>query len=902
MKYQIGQRWVSLTEPELGPAIITEVLAKTISVSFPNSEGMRTYGFKSAPLKRLSFEEGDKVETLEGTSFLISARVEQDGLFFYMDADENILCETQLTYEMNHNRPEEKLFTGHTDAHELFLLRHKTHELKKMYQQFSSKGLMGPRVSLLDHQIYLANKISQSLHPRVLLSDEVGLGKTIEAGLLIHHAILNDKAKRVLIILPSSLNYQWFVEMLRKFNLVFAVVNEQTPLESGVNPFLENHLVIASINLLKGAAKARELLDQVEWDLVVADEVHKYQQSNSVEEGTIGEFEILRSLTNRIPSVFLLTATPMQAGEFEHFRRLQLLDPNRFSDFDKFQEEQKDYSVIAKLVEKIENNETDNKDKKKIQELIKEENLPPQDTIKKLLDLFGTGRIFYRNTRQQMDQEFSFFKERILHPYALKTSKGTKETKNYQTKLAWFVDFLHQHPNDKVLLIGKLKNEILKLEKDIAKISATIKVGTFHSDLSLMARDRQAAYFSEPDGSQVLLCTEIGSEGRNFEFSHHLVLFDIPEDPELLEQRIGRLDRIGQTKDINIHVPYIEGGREEFFFRWYDEGLEAFKSATQGGDEIKSTLEKSIELIEDSKNWDKIISQTKENYLEVQTKLAAGRNRLVELNSFDPVKSKSLVKEIRKFEDNTILCDYLESVFQLFGVDSDEIGGDSYFISPGNNMFIPSFPNLPSDGLGFTYDRTEALEREDRKFMSWDYPMVSGAMDLILSQQFGSFTTCSWKSEATSKVIFECFFSIEAVAPQELRPMIFFPPTLIRVLIDSKENIFTDKYSKEDMDEKITTARSKSVARADKFPKDGVKKVLATANVEAIKLSEQVITQALESMQRHYNTEISRLEHLKRLDSPVSELEIDGWNHHLQILTESFKKATPQLDSIRLIL
>ena len=84
-------------------------------------------------------------------------------------------------------------------------------------------------------------------------------------------------------------------------------------------------------------------------------------------------------------------------------------------------------------------------------------------------------------------------------------------------------------------------------EKLLKERIASLNIGVFHSGLSFVARDRQAAYFSDPAGAQILLCTEIGSEGRNFEFAHHLVLFDLPLYPDLLEQRIGRLDRIGQT-------------------------------------------------------------------------------------------------------------------------------------------------------------------------------------------------------------------------------------------------------------------------------------------------------------------------------------------------------------------
>ena len=105
-------------------------------------------------------------------------------------------------------------------------------------------------------------------------------------------------------------------------------------------------------------------------------------------------------------------------------------------------------------------------------------------------------------------------------------------------------------------------------------------------DSRSVQRDRNAAWFAEPDGARLLICSEIGSEGRNFQFAHHLVLFDLPLNPELLEQRIGRLDRIGQTQDIHIHVPYLAHSPQEVLARWYHEGLNAFECNLEGGNEL----------------------------------------------------------------------------------------------------------------------------------------------------------------------------------------------------------------------------------------------------------------------------------------------------------------------------
>jgi len=134
-------------------------------------------------------------------------------------------------------------------------------------------------------------------------------------------------------------------------------------------------------------------------------------------------------------------------------------------------------------------------------------------------------------------------------------------------RLLWLVKLLRELDPQKVLLIGRTIEKAEALDAALRR-HLTVKTGIFHEGLTLVQRDRNAAWFAEPDGARLLICSEIGSEGRNFQFAHHLVLFDLPLNPELLEQRIGRLDRIGQTEDIQIHVPYLAHSPQEVLARW----------------------------------------------------------------------------------------------------------------------------------------------------------------------------------------------------------------------------------------------------------------------------------------------------------------------------------------------
>jgi ATP-dependent helicase HepA len=160
--------------------------------------------------------------------------------------------------------------------------------------------------------------------------------------------------------------------------------------------------------------------------------------------------------------------------------------------------------------------------------------------------------------------------------------------------LKWLSELLGDLGEEKVLVITKTRE---LAEEVLAELESAmgVKGAVFHEALTLLQRDRNAAFFAEEEGARVLVCSEIGSEGRNFQFARHLVLYDLPEDVDLLEQRIGRLDRIGQKGTIQVHVPYLPGSDEEIRLRWLHEGLDAFRASPPGAAEIQRELRFDLE-------------------------------------------------------------------------------------------------------------------------------------------------------------------------------------------------------------------------------------------------------------------------------------------------------------------
>ena len=892
-----GQRFMSETEPELGLGILVNVESKTVKISFLASKTERVYGSKGAPIKRVIFSTGDEVTLRSGQKLTIEDVIDNEGLAAYRSLDQ-VFDERELSDSLSFNKPEDRLFNGSIDSPGLFELRFKTLFHRNRMTQSPARGFVGGRMDLIPHQFYVAEQIVDRLIPRVLLADEVGLGKTIEAGLALHQLILSERVKRALILVPDSLVYQWFIEMLRKFNLSFVTMNQETHLEPGTNPFTENDLVIVNIGLLKGAEMARTMMKEATWDIMVVDEAHQLKWS---QEHISTEYKIVQMIAKRSKGLLLLTATPEQLGMEGHFARLKLLDPDRFFDFSKFLEETTHYEEVATIA----------------RDLLKKGGADSEAKLAELQDLHGPGRIFFRNTRNRMSKHFSFFPKRILHAYPLESKKtlylGLEDEEtigpSFDMKLDWLTEFSSRHAGEKILLITKSKTKVMCLETLLKDRFPGMKIAAFHSGLSFLARDRQAAYFADPEGADILLCTEVGSEGRNFEFAHHLVLFDLPMFPDLLEQRIGRLDRIGQESDIHIHVPYIMTSYDEVLYQWYNTGMDAFVHSAKGASVVHQQLQGLLEeylnkpelCFKDPHVLQEFLETTISEFKTVTHKLEEGRDILVELNSFKEDVAKKLVDEVKKFDEETNLINYMNVVFQELGVDIEDLDDEVYFIKPSDNMYVPYFPNLQVDGVRITYDRKTALRREDVEFLTWDHPMVVGVIDLILSNTFGNMSVMMRKKSGQSKTYIETFFKLHVIAPKSLSPERFFPPTPIRILVDSSGENLSLKFDKSDIDERVTSADAETVRKARGLPKAAVQKVLQNAHQHALAEAQDLKKKYKQDMINHLEREKTRLIKLKAVNPVVRPEEIESITEQIAVLTKCYEEAEVVLDSMRVI-
>jgi ATP-dependent helicase HepA len=868
MKIQpfIGQRYLSEAEPELGLGVISELADKSFTIFFKTTTERRNYSIFNAPLRRVLFEAGDEI-ILEDQSKHLIDRVEiQNDLATYVCGDLNIL-EQELSSHLVFNRPEEKLYQGFCDDLGLFKLRAETRKHYMAWKCFRYKGFLGARINFLPHQLFVASKVSQAANKRFVLADEVGLGKTIEASLLIHRFLLMGSVKSVLIIVPDALVNQWFVELYRKFNFTFSVFNRETLLAEKGNPFSGNPLSIVSLSLLRASAKAREYILETNFEMLVVDEAH--QLRIDVEE----EKTFFTKLSSPTFCTLFLSATPEHKGSRDHFEKLKLLDPKSYQTFEDFQVRLDRSQLLSELLESIKDNKEYKKESHYL-DLVKlyprVKDLDEKSLIEVISVLGGPGKNLIRNTRKSVVNKYIFFPERRLHPYFIEYDVVKEE--GLHQKLVWLVKFLEGIGSDKVLLICRSKELVLMIEEYLRRHTVGIKTGTFHSDLSLLARDRQAAYFHDTDGAQILLCTEIGSEGRNFEFCHHLVLFDLPERPDLIEQRIGRLDRIGQKHHIELHVPVLKNDQEELSFLWLHEGINIFERyrnyANLIYEENREELEAILEAV-DFKKF-KIFKKKIEGKIgKLDLEFLKHRDYLIEINSYHEESALAIVKELKSFEKDHQLSMYLDLVFHHFGVDSEALDQQIHYIKPSDNMFIPYFPHLPSDGLRFTFDRHTAMEREDVHFMSWEHPLVQGIMELILSEGYGNANLSSRLKPGKSYL--ECFFLYTPQKSKNVDIFSYLHPFTLRVLIDSSLEDLSSKWDSSFLDQNSAAAKVevlKSLSRS----KDKINQLIAKSR--EIMLA-QLEIKKVETKEKLLSAKENELSFWQVLESDNDQFEVE---------------------------
>ena len=915
MSFAIGQRWISETENSLGLGMITALDFRSVTLHFPATDETRIYAVAQAPLTRIALNKGEQLHHQTGWQGEVLDVQEMNGLLFYLvknsQGEDVIINEKELSPIISFSQAKDRLFSAQIDRSEHFALRYQT--LLHQQAQFQSplRGLRGNRAGLIPHQLHIAQEVGNRINPRVLLADEVGLGKTIEAGMILQNQLFAEKVQRVLIIVPETLQHQWLVEMLRRFNLHFSLFDEERCedfAEQSINPFSTENLIICALDWLKAHPHRVQQAIEAEFDCLIVDEAHHLAWS---ENAPSAAYLLVEQLANAIPSVLLLTATPEQLGLESHFARLRLLDPERFYDYQAFLKEQENYQPVADAVQSLLSEKPLSAvEKNHISDLLNEQDVEPlfkalachnddekqaarQELIQNLIDRHGTSRILFRNTRQGIKG----FPHRVYHQVTIDATEADE-------KIHWLIDFLKSHRNEKILVICKTAQTAIQLEQ-ILREKEAIRSAVFHERMSIIERDRAAAYFSDSEnGAQVLLSSSIGSEGRNFQFACNLVLFDLPKNPDLLEQCIGRLDRIGQTRDVQIYVPCLSGSAQQDLARWYHEGLNAFEQTCPIGMALFEQYETLLKVRSENKaDFEQLILQTQKQAKALRLALEKGRDRLLELNSNGGEKAQRLAAEIAQTDNSPQLVDFALNLFDIIGVEQDDLGENSIIITPTGTMLVPDFPGLKEEGVTVTFDRQLALAREELEFLTWDHPMIRQGIDLIASGDIGkaSMALLVNKQLPAGTLLVELIYMIESQSPKDLQLNRFLPPTPVRLLLDSKGNNLAGQVNFDTLQNKLKPLSKDIANKMVKMARPNIEQLIKIGDHKMTEIAQAKIQEASRLANQTLSTELNRLIALKAVNKNIRQAEIDVLEKQRVLSLEELSKASWRLDSLRVI-
>jgi ATP-dependent helicase HepA len=843
------------------------------------------------------------------------------------------LREDRMAGTLTLDTPKERLMAGQRDGITLFDLRRRVLDYRCRMTRSAVHGFVGGRVELIPHQFAIAAAVTGRRFPRVLLADETGLGKTIEAGLILHRLATVGRVNRILVIVPDALVVQWFVELARRFNLRFRILDEgvatfRPSVAATDEPFLDEPFGLCSFSYLNAAsAPLRKQLLHGGWDVVVVDEAHHLGPEGAL-------FALVRQFSDVVRRIILITATPGHLHARSHYSRLRLLDPHRYTTYERIKAESRTFEQIARMAQALASGRQ--VDARRLDDLAHLLDLPVNEIKRNLtnaagrrrllltfIDRHGTGRVMFRTTRRTVggfpgrrahliplaagDEGDSIrrrFDREVLRDGGLLPATAAIVLTD-DPRVSWLEDFLRRRREEKILLICRTSRKVNALYGELEK-RLTVKVGRYHEEMTLVQRDRNAAWFAEPDGAVLLLCSEIGSEGRNFQFARHLVFFDLPVDAELLEQRIGRLDRIGQRGVVNVFVPFVRGSGGEILARWYHEALNAFEKHVPAAGWVTRRFFKALMVLvgaPDRKSaearLDRLIRSGRISAARQQRQIESGRDRLLELDALPPQQVQELIEEIRTIDADPGFAAMVERLLDVWGIVMEAIAPDIYRLIPDHRYADP-LPGFRPSGLTVTTDRATAMTREDLGFLTWDHPLVTGAMDLFLGKGRGNAAFAHWQTSGKPDVFLEMMFVIEAAASAGRYERPFLPPVPIRVVVDRRlrdgERALPDPPAV-----RLVNGSASLFAKILPAAVPLLPEMLEAGRAAARTKALPIIEDAYRAAGRAMDDAVERLEALGRVNAAIRTSEIDDLRMERQTVLEAVSTARVRLDALRLV-
>lgn len=867
-------RWAAAPGTGVGVVTATGANGHQVHVHLDSGED-QIFAWPNEALERMLFDAGDDVHlTADDEVGVVSSVSDLKGRAVYAVNLPGGLRKTVLEDGLRRavlTDPLELMRRGQLHSARSVNLRLAATRLLFAHQYDELSSLSNSRVEIKPHQVGVLHRVATSYPHRFLLADEVGLGKTVEAGLILKELKARGTAQRVLVLAPSGIVGQWQFELKTKFNEIFAQLNAQSAAYLEANHPGENVWAIGS-NVITSSAFASwtdrriKEIALADWDMVIVDEAHHARRTRGNLAGT-RLFRLVQQLADpeyaSSRAMLFLTATPMQLDPFELYSLIELLDPTLFPSHDDFEVHRLELAGLNNTVDGVRRWPALARPAKEgLVEEISEwvgggaeeirKNMKSTSSRELLVDdllrKHRLSEVLVRNRKAVVggfmpraagvwEVELSEPEWEAYHAVTQYAREGFERARIEQNNALGFlmVSFQKMICSSSAALRNSLLRRIEKLEQEVGgatglsaeqeeeideqqtaevpddvlatqfyedtadeieelqhlvqllgaipldaktaelrsrldeiaetdanprvliftqfldtqtylsdHIAAPWTVHIFNGGLTPAEKDQVVARFREQDGLQILVSTEAGGEGRNFQFCHMLVNYDLPWNPMKVEQRIGRIDRIGQKHPVTIFNMSTTGTIEERVLEVLTRRIGLFEETVGGLDPILGDVERDLRRIL-SLAGERRAEALEEFEARLESRVADARaveQRLADLimdtKSFRQDEVRELLERKGTLSSEELKA-FVLGVLTELGVKVERHPSiDQVFSLRLRGRFADEFPTTVRDGDNrvVTFDPPTALEHEEVEFLAFGHELVDDVVAFVRRREY----------------------------------------------------------------------------------------------------------------------------------------------------------------------
>jgi ATP-dependent helicase HepA len=960
-----GMKVVHRAQPGWGVGHVVAVSEDPprLAVDFPGRPGGNVIvSSRDAALVRFRFAAGAVALLADGSQVRILrplAASDSDLQRYTIDVPGKkpaIRSEADLRAAAPRAGPIEQLAGGRWGSPEDFALRAETVRLDLERRADALGALFASRVYVKPHQVSVAHHVLSAPQPRFVLADEVGLGKTIEAGLVLSALLHAGLVKRCLVVAPSHLTVQWLAELFHKFNLLFTLMDpdraaegRKAEVESPASVWAQHALVVTSLEWLSRAKDEASEAAGAGWDLVVIDEAHHLRGPRA--------YEVAEALAASTWGLLLLTATPLQLDPGEYHALLRLVDPAPAASEEELRNRLARQGDLAAEVRALLAGDTGAAER--IARLFPDDpelsRLDGEDLLGHLADSYGLSSRLLRNRRavvggftprvltkvpvasdareRELERDVraaaaasglsgtvlaSLLRRLSSSPPALAAGlqassdpalaalakRAAAITPEADSKLRAFRELLDGPlAGEKVLVFAEARETIEYLRTQLARSEGRrpgIEALAYVGDLPPAERDKLVARFRDPDGPRVLLSTELGGEGRNFQHCHVLVNYDLPWSPSAIEQRIGRIDRIGQAREVRIYAFSPEGSLAAHVLDLLDRAVGVFREPVGGLDTMLERVETELTALgsrvaDDDQVWDRTLAEIAERVAAARAEISRGHDPLLDRRSSDaaavgalagrgarrlgvrpgrdPAGTLEAVAEHLERRLETVTIEAARRVGIVPDVEVDVLPGQvSFHVGPELKIDALAGFDLSHDRVVLgSFRRAVAVAQEEHDSFATGHPLVEALFGFVRDGELGRTTVVRTPGRGKRGVAIDTRYLVVLPEPADLaqgarvpsrRAARHLEDALIRVVvrIDARGDLTVD----EELAAIVDPGRGEEVPAPQGGPPPAfvaaIERGLARAEAEAQKRLAMLVLEAKERLAKEAATSRSRLE------------------------------------------